>query len=335
LLDSAAKQLIRDNRTDKEYIEKYVSNIDEFKKFIEQVDIQEALSYSSVNPQKFDKFISLIKDPAKNIAFIYNIDSRGDKAVNDLKAAANIMLLTGRIGKENNGIIILRDHNNSAGLGSMGADTDYLPGYVGFNQDEEISRISELWKTDLKGIFKPADIIRKLRKGEIKGILLFGEDPLNIYGNEIFFNGVEFMAVSDAWHNSTTVEADVLLPAASYIEEEGSYTRCDNVVQEKAKISNGIHHYENWMLISDIASRFAEGFSFISRSEVVDEINRVHRFFKYNEAEKGWMRGYFDNEFKKAQLSCHPRDMSTYSPAKYILHYPENYYFSSIKNKIA
>jgi len=62
---------------------------------------------------------------------------------------------------------------------------------------------------------------------------------LAIKENRKYLNGVEFMVVCDVFHTSTTEETDVLIPSPSYLEQAGSFTRCDGTVQQSAKIITG------------------------------------------------------------------------------------------------
>jgi predicted molibdopterin-dependent oxidoreductase YjgC len=67
-------------------------------------------------------------------------------------------MLTGRIGKAGNGIIILRDFANSQGLFDMGADSRYLPGNVATGNKAGIKNVGDGWKVDLTKLFKPVDL---------------------------------------------------------------------------------------------------------------------------------------------------------------------------------
>jgi formate dehydrogenase major subunit len=167
-------------------------------------------------------------------------------------------------------------------------------------------------------------------------VLIFGEDPLNIKENEKYFNGVEFLLVSDSYYTNTTEEADVIIPAAGYLEQSGTYTRCDNKVQKSNRIVKGPIDYENWEIISRLASRFTGGFSYNSSKDIFDEIKEVNRFYRYSEIDKSWMKEYFNNGFtnKKLFFSTHQTDFSTFDNTKYNIHYQDNYYFSSVKNKL-
>ena len=336
LIDSVNKSIIEERFIDEKFVNDRSTNFNELKAELSSVDISNAINYSGIDRTKFEAFVSLMKDPLSNIIFIYNIDSRSDKSVNDLKAVSNFLMLTGRIGKEKNGIIILREFNNSTGLIDMGVIPAYLPGYVKYDETEEIEKIGKAWNADLTNIFKPVDLAVRIKKGEIKGMLIFGEDPLNGRENTKYFNGVEFLLVSDAYHTNTTDEADVVLPAANHIEQSGTYTRCDNKVQKSSKVVNGLNEYENWQLVSKLASSFTGGFIYNSSAEIFDEIKKTNRFYKHSDVNKSWMKEYFNNGFTNSKLhfSVHQADFTTFDNLKHIIHYQDNYYFSSVKNKL-
>ncbi|HEY6907633.1 MAG TPA: molybdopterin-dependent oxidoreductase, partial [Ignavibacteriaceae bacterium] len=336
LIDSLNKILIENGAIDDKFINERTANFHEFVDNLSDVDSSKAIDYSGINKESYESFVSIMKEQASNVIFIYDIDTGTDRSANDVKAVSNYMLMTGRIGKENNGIIILREFSNSTGMLDMGASPDYLPGYVRYDEIDEIRRIEHEWNKNLGDSFKPVELDARLRRGDIKGILIFGEDPLNIKENAKYFNGVEFLLVADSYHTSTTDEADVVIPAAGYFEQSGTYTRCDNVVQRSRKIVSGPIDYENWEIISRLASRFSGGFSFNSSEEIFEEIKRINRFYKHTDIDKSWLKKYFNNGYKQRKLSfsSHRPDFSVIGTAKSKIHYQDNYYFSSVKNKL-
>jgi formate dehydrogenase major subunit len=336
LIDSMNKTLIDKGLIDDTFISSRSGNFIELIASLVNIDPTKAVTFSGIDRNIFDNFVTYLSNRNSNIIFIYDIDSRGEKSVNDIKAVSNFLMLTGRIGKEKNGMIILREFNNSTGLMDMGVTPDYLPGFVRYNDVKDILRIGNIWNSALAEIFKPVNLASRLKNGAIKGLLVFGEDPLNVKEFLKYFNGVEFLLVSDAYHTGTTDEADVILPAATYYEQSGTYTRCDNKIQQSNKVINGITEYENWELISRLASRFAGGFNFETSEEIFDEIKYVSRFYNFSGIDKSWMHEYFNDGFtgKRLFFSTHSIDFSTFDNVKYNIHYQDNYYFSSVRNKI-
>lgn len=336
LINGLIRYCVDNGFTDNEFINKRTNNSSEFKLNLEPIDYLESFKLSEISESKFSAFIDLMKNPSANIVFIYNIDYMGDKSVNDLKAIANFLLLTGRMGKQNNGIIVLREFNNSAGMMDMGVIPEYLPGYINYKNKEGINKISNLWGTNLEAIFRPVNLMQKLKRCEIKGALIFGEDPLLIHDNRKYFSGIEFLVVSSIFNSSTTEEAHVILPASTYIEQNGTFTRCDHTVQQANQIIENFHSIENWQIILNLASNFSPGFEYNSFDEIFNEIKTVNRFYHSAGHNKSWLKEFFNNGFNDHPLSfanC-PKDFSTFDSFKPVIHYQENYYFCNIKKKL-
>jgi len=336
LLNAMMKKCLDEGLIDVDFINSRTTHFDGVKTMIEGTNIREALEYSGIKEEKFELFINLIKNLDSNIVFVNNIDSNREKSVNDLKAASDFLLLTGRIGKSNNGIILLREFNNSSGLLDMGVNPAYLPGYVKFDEKDEVGRISSQWNSELKDIFRAVNLSKSMLRGEIKAVLIFGEDPLSVKENARYFNGLEFMVVCDTFYTNTAERADVVIPLLSYMEQAGSYTRCDGTLQRSTKINSGILEFENWQTISALASFFSKNFKYNSTEEVLNEIKQVNRFYKYLSNNSSWLTNYFNNGFKKQKLSFinYGIDFSTINPVKPVIHYPENYYINSVKMKL-
>jgi formate dehydrogenase major subunit len=336
LINNLIKQCIADNVIDKDFLSRHQTNLNKLIDELADVNEEDISRYCELDAEKYSAFLNKLKNIDANIIFISNLDSTSDKSINDIKAVGNFLHLTGRIGKPNNGIILLREFNNSVGLAEMGATPCYLPGYVKQSEVNEIKRISEIWNTDLTNIFADNDLSRKLRRGIIKAILIFGEDPLILKNNKKYFSGIEFMVVCDSFHTDTTTEADVILPAATYIEQTGSFTRCDNTVQIAPRIISGLHDYENWRIIVKLASYFSKEFELNSIDDIMSEIRRVNRYYKYGGINNPWLKEYFNNGYNEQVINFAATkiDLSTFDPVKPVIHYQENYYFSNVKSKL-
>ncbi len=220
------------------------------------LSIQSSVSeITGVRKEKLERLFELVANPEANVVVVYSVDSLWEKSKNDLKAIGNLMMLSGRIGKPGNGIIILRDFANSQGLLDMGVDPGYLPGYVRPGDTARIEALEELWGVALHDIFKPVDLKDAMEREHIKGLIVFGEDPLFATSNLKLTSGAEFMVVVDCFMTATAMEADVVLPASLPIETEGTFTACDRRVQKTAKIFEPRTGMENWQMLSALAEK--------------------------------------------------------------------------------
>lgn len=320
LLNGIIRELIQKGLIAEEQVE-----IEGFKALEEMVapyTPEKVIETADITIEKYNRLLEWIEKPEQKIVFIYNIDSPREKSKNDLKAIGNFLLLTNRMEQPGSGIIITREYANSTGLLDMGVTPHYLPGFVKPFETDDIQRIGKQWHTDLKTVFKPVDLEDKLLKGEIKALLVFGEDPLIVSDNHKYFNGVEFLVVLDMFRTDTAAAADVVLPAASYIEQDGSYTACDRRVQKVTRIMPPKTGMENWKVINTLAKKFNRDFGYNSTSDIFNEIETVNRFTN-GKGKTG-----------KPQYVTYTIDTGTLNPELPTLLYSENYYKTKIKSQL-
>lgn len=299
-----------------------VKGFDALTAMVEQYTPEDVTEAVDVIPEKYEQLLHWLENPDDKIVFIYNIDSQRERSANDLKAIGNFLLLTGRQEQWNcgSGIILLRDYANSTGLMDMGVTPNYLPGYVKSFEKEDIQRIGKKWQVDLTPVFKPLDLEAKLRRGEIKAMLVFGEDPLCIADHLKYFSGVEFLMVQDLFPTATTAAADVVIPAASFIEQEGTYTACDRRVQQLNRIIPPKTGRENWEYIQELANAFNLQPEYASVDDVYQEIREVNRFYN------GSTPAQTFNETGKPEFSVYNTEMITFPPELPTLLQSENYF---------
>jgi predicted molibdopterin-dependent oxidoreductase YjgC len=123
------------------------------------------------------------------------------------QALINLAALTGRFGKEGSGIIFLGEKNNTQGA-----------------VDLEIAGQSA------------AGILDGCSNGSVKTLYVIGENPVVSYPNrkgvEKALEQVEFLVVQDLFLTETAAKADVVLPACSFAEKEGTFTSAGRILQK-------------------------------------------------------------------------------------------------------
>lgn len=336
LLNSIMNELIKNDLINHEFIEKKTENFDNFKLKLNNQNKVDICKITEIHIEKYEKLFDFFSNPDAKIIFVYDIDSTLNKSVNDLKAISNFLLLTGRTDKPNNGLILLRDFNNSAGQMELGTVPNYLPGFVKYNEKSEIERFEKFWEMELNNVFKPVDILKKLQMGDIKCLFVFGEDPLISESNRKYFNNLDFLVVSDSYKTHTMKEADVILPAETFVEQEGSYTNCENEVQKLNKVVESKLAHTNWEIISNLASNFSKKFDYKTFEEIVEEISNIDRIYKYSGIDKSFRSSLFRDVIlpKKYIFTDSDVNLSTFNPFKSNTQYQENYYICNIKMQL-
>lgn len=129
------------------------------------------------------------------------------------KALINLALLSGKIGKEGSGILILGEKNNSQGALDMG-----------------------LYPTKGKDA---GAILDGCAAGNIKALYVIGENPVISYPNRKkvseSLDKVDFLVVQDLFLTETAEKAHVVLPACSFAEKDGTFTSVGRIVQRVHK----------------------------------------------------------------------------------------------------
>lgn len=215
--------------------------------------------------------------------------SQQSGGVNNVRTIANLMMLTGNIGRPGTGVNALRGQNNVQGACDMGCLPDYFPGYQPVTDSAVHRKISKIWGfhdliapprigLDITQMFQKADY----KQDGIKAMFLVGENPLvsepDLITVENGIKNLEFLVISDIFFTKTCERADIVLPAACYAEKDGTVTNTERRVQKlhKAVDPPGIAK-PDWQIITEIADLmgYMEQFSYKSSDDIFNEIMQV------------------------------------------------------------
>ncbi len=195
----------------------------------------------------------------------------------------NLMLACGKIGKQGCGIDPPRGQNNVQGATDVGASPIYYPGYIPSSDAVNRARIARLWGVDpgeLSGSrgLTTIEIAKAAHDGQIKGMLIMGENPLITDPNsahvEEALRSLDILVVQDIFMTATAALADVVLPAASFAEKEGSFTNSDRrVLRVRRAVDSPGEAREDLWILQELAKRMGRPIgSYAGASEVFDEI---------------------------------------------------------------
>ncbi|MDX2415270.1 MAG: formate dehydrogenase subunit alpha [Bacteroidales bacterium] len=205
---------------------------------------------------------------------------------NNVFSLINMMLITGQIGKERCGIDPPRGQNNVQGTTDVGASPVVYPGYIPIGNDENRKRIALLWNTEFEKLSgKPGlstvEITHAAHKGDIKAMYIMGENPmltdpdLNHVAEAL--ENLDFLVVQDIFHTETTPFADVILPASSFAEKDGTFVNSDRrVLRVRKAVPLPGQAREDYKIILDIAEKMGYDIgTYKDASEIFDEISKA------------------------------------------------------------
>ncbi len=139
----------------------------------------------------------------------------------------NLAMMTGNVGKPGAALLPLRGQNNVQGSSDMGALPDCYTAYRSVG-DEEVARPSRPgWGVSMpreKGYTIP-QMFDAAVEGKLKAMYIFGEDVAQTDPDTAHvqhaLESLDFLVCQEIFENATTKYADVILPAASFLEKIG------------------------------------------------------------------------------------------------------------------
>jgi assimilatory nitrate reductase catalytic subunit len=203
--------------------------------------------------------------------------------VQNVMSAINIVLASGRIGREHCGYGTITGQANGQGGREHGQKCDQLPGGRDLGNPEHRAYVAGVWGMDPDDLPQPGvdayEIVRKIHRGEIKGLLSLCFNPVvslpdNNYVREAL-EKLEFYVAIDFFLNETARYADVVLPGSLQEEDEGTVTQLEGrVIRINKAVDPPGEARQDWRIIQDVAKALGRerGLTFGSPGEIWEEL---------------------------------------------------------------
>ncbi|MCC6319031.1 MAG: molybdopterin oxidoreductase family protein [Gemmatimonadaceae bacterium] len=210
------------------------------------------------------------------------------KGVENCMAAINLVVATGRIGREGCGYAMITGQGNGQGGREQGQKSDQLPGARDIENPEHRRHIAGIWGVSEASIPRKGlsyiEILEAAHAGKIRGLLLLCTNPMVSAPDRNFmreaFERLEFFAVADFFMSETARYADVVLPCALMEEDEGTTTSVEGrVIHHRQAVDPPANARQDWKIVSGLASRLgaADKFAHQSAREIFDELRVASR----------------------------------------------------------
>jgi assimilatory nitrate reductase catalytic subunit len=223
--------------------------------------------------------------------------------VQNCLGAINLVLATGRIGREGCGYGTITGQANGQGGREHGQKADQLPGMRDLANPEHRAYIAGVWGIEPEELPQPGvdayELFRKIDRGEIKGLLSICFNPkVSLPDNNFVTRALEkleFYVAIDFFLSETARHADVVLPGSLQEEDEGTVTQVEGrVIKINQAVDPPGEARQDWRIIQDIAHGMGrgKGFEFRSPGEMFEEL-RV--------ASKGGLADYSGITYEKIE----------------------------------
>ncbi len=182
-------------------------------------------------------------------------------------------------------VTLLRCQNNTQGASDMGALAGALPGYQRLSDQGARSRFESAWGVDLPEApgLTLQEMFAKANEGALKAMFVLGDDPVrDDLDRDLVRAGLsklEFLVVQDMFLSETTAYADVVLPAASFAETDGTFTNTRRRVQRVRKAIEPLAGKANWQVIVDLSARMGYPMNYPDPEQIYDEMASLAPLF--------------------------------------------------------
>lgn len=286
LFNAMAHVIIREGLYDADFVARHTVGFDEFRAFVEDYPPERAAALTGLS---VDEIVAAAREYAttKPAAIIYTLGvTEHTCGVHNVQSLANLAILCGNFGIPNAGVNPLRGQNNVQGAGDVGCLPTDLPGYAKVGKDDVRRRWSEYWGVplpDRPGITKVTAVDEILR-GRVKAVYIMGENTVvsdaNASKTRKALETAEFVVVQDIFLTETAQLADVVLPAASFAETDGTFVNTERRVQRVRKaVEPPGDAREDWRIIAELATRMGFPMRYDHPAEIWDELRKATPIF--------------------------------------------------------
>ena len=237
LINALCHVIMRDGLEDKEYIAERAENLDAFKDAIADCTPEWAEKITGVSATVIEQ-VAHIFAKADRAGIYYTMGiTQHTSGTDNVCALANLAMITGNLGKPGAGLNPLRGQNNVQGASDMGCAPTVFPGYQPCNVEANCEKFAEIWETSLS--CKPGIVATEMpdaiTDGRLAGMWIMGENPIISDPNSDHarkaFEQLDCLVVQDIFLTETAELADVVLPAASFAEKDGTFANTERKVQ--------------------------------------------------------------------------------------------------------
>ncbi len=207
-----------------------------------------------------------------------NQSSSGSDKVN---AIINCHLLTGRIGRPGMGPFSFTGQPNAMGGREVGGLANQLAAHMEIENPEHRATVQRFWRSprmaEQAGL-KAVELFEAIAAGTVKAVWIMATNPVVSLPDANRVRAAlaqcEFVVVSDCMaQTDTTAHADVLLPALTWAEKDGTVTNSERrISRQRGLIPAPGEAKADWWIIAQVAQRMGyAGFAYQGAHDIFAE----------------------------------------------------------------
>ncbi len=268
---------------DQAFIDEHCENFDELKEVVKKYDPKTVEEITGIPAEDLIEAARIYATGGK-AAIVYSMGiTQHANGTDNVKSMANLAMVTGNLGKESTGVNPLRGQNNVQGACDMGSLPNVYPGYQKVVDPAAKAKFEKAWGvkslSDKIGL-SVVEIMNAACDGDVKALYIMGENPMvsdpNLNHVKQGLENLEFLVVQDIFLTETAELADVVLPASSALEKDGTFTNTERRILPIREILAAPGEARNdWQIIQALAQALGHSWNYDSADAIMREINEV------------------------------------------------------------
>jgi assimilatory nitrate reductase catalytic subunit len=286
LFGAVLHELIRNDWLDHDFIDAHTHDFDQAAAAAAEMPPAWAADITGVPKARIEEAAEIWGTAATGMMLHARGIEQQIKGTENVLAAINLGLATGKFGKPGCGVSTITGQGNGQGGREHGHKCDQLPGNRDITNADHRRAVAEVWEVDeseIPGKGIPAqEIIEAIHDGTIKGLLSICFNPAVSAPDSNFtaeaLDKLEFYSVIDFFLSETAQHADVVLAGSLHEEDEGTSTSGEGrIIKINAAVSPPGEARLDWEILLEIAERLGRGehFQYQNTHEIFDELCRA------------------------------------------------------------
>lgn len=262
LLNGLMHIIIREGWQDKKFIEERTENFEALQEVVAKYTPEVVEEITGVPAGQLEKAARMMAENRPGSLLYAMGITQHTVGVANVTACANLQMLLGNMGVPGGGVNPLRGQNNVQGACDMGGLPNYYPGYQVVTDPAAQKKFEGAWGVPLSNKIglTVTEMLKGLDAGTVRGLYVIGENPMT---SDPDLNHVreamtksEFFVLQEIFYSATAQFADVIFPATSFVEKEGTFTNTERRIQRvrKAIVPPGEAHADSW-IVAELATR--------------------------------------------------------------------------------
>jgi len=273
LYNGLLNYLDQNDGIDNDFVSAHTSGFDDCLAQVTDFTVAKVAELCEVSEQLLTRFFKLFAHSQTSVSFYSQGINQSSSGTDKNNAIINCHLATGKIGKLGCGPFSITGQPNAMGGREVGGLANTLAAHMDLENAEHRNTVKQFWQSPKiadKAGFKAVELFNQIKAGKVKAVWIMATNPMVSLPDrnliEQALSACEFVVVSDCVASNDTIAfADVVLPATTWSEKNGTVTNSERRISRQRGLvtpPNDCKH--DWQIISEIAKKmgFSDGFNY-------------------------------------------------------------------------